>query len=318
MNKYVLIAILLLAFPRICFGSFYATLICLEQPNSYSVTTVCPGQLSHYEGGLHETNCWLCLFNISKIVWTCGGAGEFSNGSQTCTQLGSDNYLGLQNVQWHNGSGSLSWVQVTYYFTDFFMIKHTESWSLQVNIGVSGAPDYMNCPSSLCLNNNRSYLLTTTSVLPTGSTDYIWSSTNATISNAGPNTNIPGSHATLTCIAANNNPITVTLKYYSSVCNVYSPAYTRVISRIATPPTGYPTMTAAYHGGSADFTFHPSSNGSGVEYSSDNSNWQSFVGAIERLQGTSQVLWARTVNDCGHGPSTIFHLSVPACPNCPK
>jgi len=285
-----------------------------RSPNDFKVNiggllTVCPGA-SNVEYTANK-NFSGNGFSFTKLVWTCGGVGLFqeSNSTTLTTLPDISGYIPIiAHVSWNNSNGIQSWVQATFYYS-IAGINNTRTGTVTVDIGIT-APSSMSLPS-ICINSSRSYTITCLNSLPTGADSYLWSVSNATGlgSSSGPSVTF---HA-----IANSANMAVSVKFYSSTCNIYSSPYSKTLFKATAAPTGFPTVTSK-NGFACEWHFKPSAGSSGLQRSTNNTTWVSSFGDETVIQGQNKWIYYRSVNDCGPGPSKQYHLVCPSCPNCPK
>ncbi len=253
---------------------------------------------------------------FTKVVWNCGGAGTFqATGTTTYTQyVDISAPQALRNtsavVNWGNSNGVTSWVSAQYYYVIVF--NYTVTGTESVNLGIMGNPSSINSPSSLCINNNRSYSISCPNGLPIGANGYVWSATNATIVGSG-------SSATLTCLSGNNSPIVVSVKFSSFCGPYYSSTFSKTITRTTTVPVGLVTRTQSPQAfdGSVTFTYYKPADATFLQQSTDGINWINFnPSVVEVAQGTTVYLYVRPANDCGTGASYRWRMVAPICNTC--
>ena len=170
------------------------------------------------------------LGTITKIVWTCGGAGSFTaNNSQSYTVYTNVNN-DTQWINWSGSNGTSSWVQVTFYYT-IFRANYTSSAVETVYFGIQGgSPTSISYTAKPCINSTTPIQVTCPTPLPTipSGCSYYWYTNNGSISGTGQTVTLtPG---------ANSNNIVVTVWFYNPNCNSYSTGYSVTIPRTTSVP----------------------------------------------------------------------------------
>lgn len=177
-----------------------------------------------------------------KIVYTCGGLGTFTETGTTeytvVYQVNSNipgSYVGREKCHVRFPSSGVSWVQVTYHYK-VFGISYTVSASMEVVVGTPAyTPDFTTV-SGVCSTGGGTFKASTTQALPTGTTGYSWSASNATLQSVTAQPYGPGSIATFS-FPANSSPVVVTLRYTASCSNVASPTTSKTLQRNQVMPT---------------------------------------------------------------------------------
>ena len=266
-----------------------------------STTTVSgPGYVCSYGGGTYTAH--IDRSPVTKVVWTCGGAGQFSNGTQTITVTslsggtgGTDDY---QYVNWGSAT-QVSWVQATYYYA-VIGIVYTATGSESVTIGIPAPTAITSAPFAICNTSTspKTYSATCPNGLVGNASAYDWSATGGGTASGSTNTGTIYPNA-------NNTSIVLTVKFYSAACNVYSAGYSITIPRAlgAQAPTnawfdvvnddGIHCFNHAFVGGDSYATsFIWTAPSSQTTYS--NENTRNVAGT-----GGSYSISVKAVNDCG-------------------